>query len=153
MRISARRATESDLATLTSLYHLLEAEMSALSPVWPRASGLAGDPATTLARLLVTQEVEVGVGLIDEVVVGFVIAISEPLVVGEDRLATIRYLFTEPAAREVGVASAMLEHVIGEMEETGHLLFDADVLPGHRLAKNFFEAAGFKARHITMHRK
>jgi hypothetical protein len=25
------------------------------------------------------------------------------------------------------------------------------VSPGHRIAKNFFEANGFKARHIVMH--
>ena len=33
----------------------------------------------------------------------------------------------------------------------GHHLFDAHVLPGHRLAKNFFEAGGFSARTIVMH--
>ena len=30
--------------------------------------------------------------------------------------------------------------------------FDVRVLPGHRLAKNFFEANGFSARLIVMHR-
>lgn len=153
MRISARRADASDVGILTHLYELLVVEMSTLSPLWPQVSGLAGDPTHALHDLMASRDAEVGVGLIDDVVFGFVLAVSTPVVTGESRIATIRYLFTEPAAREVGVAAAMLDHVIAVMGDRGHELFDADVLPGHRLAKNFFEAAGFKARHITMHRK
>lgn len=153
MYITARRASVSDVPDLVYLYGLLEEEMTALSVIWPRASGLAGDPATTFTQLLSSESAEVGVGLIDESVFGFIVALSEPLVVGRDRIATIRYLFTEPPARGVGVAVAMLDHTIKVLEDSGHELFDAHVLPGHRMAKNFFETAGFKARHITMHRK
>jgi hypothetical protein len=38
-----------------------------------------------------------------------------------------------------------------EHRALGIRLFDARVLPGHRLAKNFFEAGGFSARLIIMH--
>jgi hypothetical protein len=37
------------------------------------------------------------------------------------------------------------------LRKRGISRFDAHVLPGHRLAKNFFEAGGFSARSITMH--
>jgi hypothetical protein len=37
------------------------------------------------------------------------------------------------------------------LRERGITKFDAHVLPGHRLAKNFFEAGGFSARSIIMH--
>jgi hypothetical protein len=40
---------------------------------------------------------------------------------------------------------------MGLLRQRGISLFDAYVLPGHRLVKNFFEAGGFSARSIIMH--
>jgi hypothetical protein len=45
----------------------------------------------------------------------------------------------------------MRELTLGILRDRGITKFDAHVLPGHRLAKNFFEAGGFAARSITMH--
>ena len=41
--------------------------------------------------------------------------------------------------------------VLDALRRQGLVRFDAHVLPGHRLAKNFFEAGGFSARSIVMH--
>jgi hypothetical protein len=41
--------------------------------------------------------------------------------------------------------------VLAELRQRGISKFDAHVLPGHRLAKNFFESGGFSARSIVMH--
>jgi ribosomal protein S18 acetylase RimI-like enzyme len=60
-------------------------------------------------------------------------------------------VFTEEAARGVGVGEAMRDAVMDDFAARGFRLFDAHVLPGHRLAKNFFEAGGFSARSIVMH--
>ncbi len=153
MKVAARTATSDDIPTLARLYEELASEMSALSPLWRPASGLRGEPSAAMAELLDDEDTEVCLASIDRVPVGFAVVTSEPLPASDERMARIRYIFTEQPAREVGAAAALLAHVIEVMEERGHSLFDADVLPGHRLAKNFFEAAGFKARHIVMHRK
>ena len=62
-----------------------------------------------------------------------------------------RYLYTEHDARGVGVADAMFHHAAAKMRAQGVQRFDAVVSPGHREAKNFYEAHGFSARRITMH--
>lgn len=153
MLVSARSAHADDVPELVRLYVELECEMRSLSPLWPAASGVAGDPSAAFAMLVDDPSVEVCVGTIDDVVVGLAAAFDEALPASPDRIVSIRYIFTELPAREVGVAAAMLELLFHAMEARGHTLFDAHVLPGHRLAKNFFEASGFKARHIVMHRK
>lgn len=153
MLVSARTATAADIPDLVRLYEGLEAEMDALSPLWIPASGLSGPPSDSLSALLDDESVELCVGAIDDAVVGLAAAFDEALPASRDRVVSIRYIYTEPPAREVGVAAAMLEFLLQAMESKGHTLFDAHVLPGHRLAKNFFESAGFKARHIIMHRK
>ena len=68
-----------------------------------------------------------------------------------ERIAAIRLVFVDEEARGVGLGEAMRDMLMDEFRTTGHTLFDAHVLPGHRLAKNFFEAGGFSARTIVMH--
>ena len=153
MLVSARSAHADDIPELARLYAELESEMRDLSPLWPAASGLAGQPTAAFSALLADPSVELCVGTIDDVAVGLAAAFDEALPASQDRMVSIRYIFTELPAREVGVAAAMLQFLFRAMESKGHTLFDAHVLPGHRLAKNFFEASGFKARHIVMHRK
>jgi hypothetical protein len=80
---------------------------------------------------------------------------SEPMLpqAGGEPIGVIRFVFTEPEAREVGVGEAMLEGLLTHLRSSGHRLFDAHVLPGHRLVKNFFESGGFSARSIVMHHR
>jgi ribosomal protein S18 acetylase RimI-like enzyme len=66
-------------------------------------------------------------------------------------VGSIRLVFSHPDAREVGLAEAMREAAMEEFRRRDITRFDAHVLPGHRLAKNFFEAGGFSARSIIMH--
>jgi hypothetical protein len=51
----------------------------------------------------------------------------------------------------VALGETMRDAVLEELRSRGITKFDAHVLPGHRLAKNFFEAGGFSARSIVMH--
>ena len=65
----------------------------------------------------------------------------------------VRLVYVEEPARTVGVGEAMLHGVLEEMRSWGLRRFDALVSPGHRLAKNFFESAGFSARLIKMYHR
>ncbi len=47
----------------------------------------------------------------------------------------------------------MLDAVVSWIASKGCRAIDVSVLPGQRETKNFYEAAGFKARLITMNRE
>ena len=110
-------------------------------------------PKTSLATCLEDELAAVFLGEIDEYPLGFIYGRSESLNVheGETRVGTIRFVFVEEEARGVGVGEIMRDALLDHFRSSGHTLFDAHVLPGHRLAKNFFEAGGFSARTIVMH--
>lgn len=94
------------------------------------------------------------VGEIDGAGVGFLFGRYEALLpqARGSVVASVRYIFTHPQAREVGVAEAMIDRYMTAARVDGVTRFDAHVSPGHRLSKNFFESHGFKARSIVMHR-
>ena len=68
-----------------------------------------------------------------------------------DEVVTIRFIYTDPEARGVGIGHEMAQDIIDHHTANGIEFFDARVSPGHRNAKNFFEAHGFSARLIVMH--
>lgn len=150
--VAARPATPEDLADLVRLYRLLEAEMEELRGLWKEADGLPEPVEDALAQAVVDPATLVYIGTADEVPFGFILAYSAPLLpqANGGRMATIKLVFTEEAARGVGVGEAMRDTVVDLLRAQGHRWFDAHVLPGHRLAKNFFEAGGFSARFIIM---
>lgn len=153
MTITARRAGTDDLAQLVALYRELEAEQTAIKPMWRLADGLAEPAAEALAAILQDRDSLLVIGEIDGVPLGFAWARSEPLLpqAGDVRAAVVRLIYTTPEARGVGVGDAMIKDVLAEFRSRGYRLFDARVSPGHRLAKNFFESNGFSARLIVMH--
>lgn len=153
MKVSARAAIRGDLEELLRLYRLLEAEMIPLEPVWPDADGLPEPESAALEVLIDDPDATVLVGEIDGVATGMLIGRRESLTGRDGRLqvGSVRFVFTEPAAREVGVGEAMLEAFLAAERAAGVVLFDAHVTPGHRLTKNFFESKGFSARSIVMH--
>lgn len=152
MNVTARLATSDDVPLLACLYAELEAEMIPLHPMWPKADGLEHPIVDSLADCIVGDDVVVLIGEIDSVGFGFMIGFVEPLLerVGEV-IGAVRYVFTHLEAREVGVGEAMLDQMLDELRTRGIVRFDAHVLPGHRLVKNFFESGGFSARSIVMH--
>lgn len=155
LNVAARPATADDLGDLVRLYRLLVTEMREYHPMWELADGL-GEPVDEVLELaLEDPNTAIYLGVIDDVTLGFILARSEPLLppaTGE-RIGSIRLVFTEPAAREVGVGEAMLDAILAHLRGRDHRLFDAHVLPGHRLVKNFFESGGFSARSIVMHHR
>lgn len=149
MQITARDATEADLSTIERHYDDFAAEQAALRPLWHESEGLAEPIDESLAKLVASGAVTVG--SIDDTVLGFLLAEERTLVDGEERVGVIRYIYTDPEARGVGVADQMFRHAVGKLRAEGIEAFDATVSPGHREAKNFYEAHGFSARRITMH--
>lgn len=153
MKITARRATTDDLATLLMLYRELEAEQTAIKPIWRLADGLAEPAQAALAEIMDDPDSVVVIGEIDGVALGFAWARGEELLpqAADGRVAVVRLIHTTREARGVGVGDVMIKDVLAEFRRRGHRLFDARVSPGHRLAKNFFESNGFSARLIVMH--
>jgi GNAT superfamily N-acetyltransferase len=153
MEVTSRLARRDDLAVLEQLYRLLEKEMTQLHPMWPRADGLPEPLPEALAALLDDPDTVVVIGEIDGHPFGFLAARIEELLpqANGERVGSIRLVFVEEEAREVGVGEAMREHALDLLRQRGLRRFDAHVLPGHRLVKNFFEAGGFSARSIVMH--
>lgn len=153
MKVEARQATHSDIGALTRLYRSLEDEMTELHPMWPMADGLDEPVEESLSRSLDDPNTITLIGTIDGYPFGFLQARVESLLHQADgeRIGSIRLIFVDHDAREVAVGEAMRDVALDMFRSRGITKFDAHVLPGHRLAKNFFEAGGFSARSIIMH--
>ena len=154
MNISSRNATPDDVDELIRMYRLLEAEQAALRPLWPLADGLDEPIVGSFHDILVDDESVLLIGTLDDVPLGFLWARPEDLLAqaAGERVGVVRLIFTEEDARGVGIADAMMTSALDRLRGSGLRYFDARVSPGHRLAKNFFESNGFKARLIFMHR-
>jgi GNAT superfamily N-acetyltransferase len=153
MEVGSRRATADDLPVLVDLYRSLEKEMVTLHPMWPLADGLAEPVEDSMARSLEDPDTAIYLGTIDGVPVGLLLMRIEALLpqAGGAKVGAIHLVFVDHDAREIGVGETMRDQALTEHRALGIRLFDAHVLPGHRLAKNFFEAGGFAARLIVMH--
>jgi ribosomal protein S18 acetylase RimI-like enzyme len=150
--VTSRPATIADIPELGRLYRRLEAEMTDLHQMWPVADGLPEPIEESFFRVLEDPEIEVLVGEIDRVPFGFLLCRVEGLLpqAGGERVGSIRLVFVEEEAREVGLGEALRDAAMASLRSRGISKFDAHVLPGHRLAKNFFESGGFSARSIVM---
>jgi GNAT superfamily N-acetyltransferase len=117
------------------------------------SDGLAEPVEESLADALADPDTLVFLGHYEGYPFGFVLARVECLLpqAAGLRVGAIRLVYVDQAAREVAVGETMREAVLTELRGRGITRFDAHVLPGHRLAKNFFEQGGFSARHIVMH--
>lgn len=153
MTATARLATSADLDLLVDLYALLEEEMVALSDLWPLADGLPEPVTDSWTEVLSDPDAVTVIGSYEGYPFGFVMARIESLLpqAGDLRVGSIRLVFVDEEARGVGVGEVMRQTVLDHLRQRGVTRFDAHVLPGHRLAKNFFEQGGFSARHIVMH--
>lgn len=153
MEVASRLAGPDDLPVLIGLYRELEAEMTSIHPMWPLADGLPEPVDLAFKNALVDESTIVYLGMIDDVPFGFLVARIEgllPQAKGE-QIGSIRLVFVEFDAREVGIGETMRDRAMSDMRQQGITRFDAHVLPGHRLVKNFFESGGFAARSIIMH--
>ncbi len=104
-----------------------------------------------LVELLAESDRLVVVGTLDDVVTGFATGHVEEF--GHHGLhGVLDACFVEEGARGVGLGRLLLDEVLAWLDGRGCLGVDGLALPGDRDAKSFYEAAGFKARLLTMHR-
>ncbi|HUR77708.1 MAG TPA: GNAT family N-acetyltransferase [Acidimicrobiales bacterium] len=147
---SVRAARESDIpyvaamaeAAAAALHGSRGAELMLLREAQP-------PDATQLADWLRAGDVTVQVGLLDDVPVAAAVGHLEVLT-GGTRLAVVTMLWVDEPARSVGVGEALLGGLVAWARGAGCESIDAYALPGERITKNFFEAAGFKARLLTV---
>lgn len=153
MIVTARPATAEDVPQLVAFYRDLEKEQLALRPLWDVAEGLREPIADSFHALIGRTDVRLVIGELDGVPLGFALTTLDDMLPQAQgaQVATIRLIFTEPEARGVGIGHAMATDSLDHFTERGVRFFDARVSPGHRNAKNFFEAHGFSARLIVMH--
>lgn len=153
MNVTARLATDEDVAVLVEMYRELEKEMVGLHAMWPVADGLDEPVADSFRDALANEDAIVIIGEIEDYPFGFLLARVERLLAQADgeQVGAIRLIYVDLEAREVALGEVMRETVLADLRGRGITKFDAHVLPGHRLAKNFFESGGFSARSIIMH--
>lgn len=153
MNVTSRLAVPEDVAMFVEMYGMLEEEMVALHKMWPLSDGLNEPIALSFSKALEDQGTLVLIGEIEHVAFGFLLARTEGLLdqAEGEVIGSIRLIYVEPSAREVAVGEAMRDMALQVFRSAGMTKFDAHVLPGHRLAKNFFESGGFSARSIIMH--
>lgn len=153
MELSSRTATSADVGRLVELYTTMEDEQVVRKPIWALTDGLDTPFETTLLAAVEDDDMFLHVGTIDGAVVGFVWASIVPMLDRADgeQIGRIRLIYTEPAARGVGVGHTMVTDMTDLLRSKGVTQFDAPVGPGQRAAKNFFEAHQFAARSIVMY--
>ena len=149
---TARLAHEDDRSACSELLSL------ALAATRSVRGGVALARTTTGDQLLERwmgggpPEAAVYVGEFHHVVVGLAAATafvrpSETALSGR-----IECCYVEEGARGVGVGTALMESVVAWCNERGCRDIDALALPGDRLTKQRFEAAGFTTRLLVLNR-
>lgn len=150
---SVRRADDGDLARICELARHARAELAdQRGGVLLREREARAEPVEAALRELVgSPDGAVFAGLLDDAVVGYALVHVEPL--GDGRaLAVCDELYVEPDARTVAVGESLAAAVVAFARARGCIGVDAYALPGNRATKNFFEAHGFRARLLVMHR-
>ena len=150
---SARPATADDLPAIVALATDLRTHLSAErgGPLWSTHDALAPPSVHQLAERLANPELATIVGTLDGHVLAYGLAHLEPLARGNGLLGVIDELYVAEPARAVGLGETLLGALVSWCTDAHCVGIDATALPGDRQAKNFFEAAGFKARRLVMH--
>jgi GNAT superfamily N-acetyltransferase len=106
---------------------------------------LAEQPAVgDWVELITNDSCWVGVADLD----GFVVGYLELAVVGS--IATVRQVYVEPEARELGFGDGLLDAARHEAVDRGCAALEGVALPGDRDTKNLYERAGITARKIIV---
>lgn len=151
---AARPATDADLPRLAVLVEEAVAEQAEArgGAVWAARETRARPAGSSLATDLAAEDHLVLAGTIDGAVVGYAVVHTEPLRDGT-LLGVLTDIYVEPGARGVGVGEHLVDAVVAWCAERKCRGVDGLALPGNRGTKNFFEAHGFTARVIVVHRR
>jgi len=153
MEEASRPATVEDLPRIVELARLLRSELGAMrgGGLWLAREAWPEPLEQAYGALVERDDALLVVGTIDGAIVGFGAVTLEHLR-SDATLGVITDLFVEEPARAVGVGDAVADALVTFCTRHGCVGVDAFALPGHRAAKNFFEAHGLSARALVMHR-
>lgn len=151
---AARPATDADLPRLAALVEEAVAEQAAArgGAVWAEREARARPAGGSLVAELAAEDHLVLAGTIDEAVVGYAAVHTEALRDGT-LLGVLTDIYVEPGARGVGLGEHLVDAAVAWCAERRCRGVDGLALPGNRGTKNFFEAHGFTARAIIVHRR
>lgn len=148
---SARPAVRSELATIEALATECRDGLAGQRGASMWLAREAPD-LTEFGEAISPADSEVVAGLIDDVIVGYALVVTEPLR-GDERVARLLDLYVQPEARGVGVGESMMAELLTFARSQKCHGIDAVALPGDRATKNFFETHGLVARAIVVHRR
>lgn len=150
---TARPATVDDLPAVAALAAELRSDLAGQrgGDLWASHEALPAPTEASLALRLADPALTTLVGTLDGVVLGYALGHLSALADGRTLAVVDELLVAEPA-RAVGLGEVLLGALTDWATGAGALGLDATALPGDRQAKNFFEAAGFTARRLVMHR-
>ena len=138
------------LATPTDAAQLSDLEREARAALVGQRGGdrwLVEHPAIDGAWSRRFADADVLVGLIDDVVIGYIVA-----ELGDDKIVRIDQVWVTPEARELGFGDELLAAAIDRGRTRGAVAVEGQALPGDRHTKNLYERAGIVARLIVTHR-
>jgi GNAT superfamily N-acetyltransferase len=148
---TARASRVADLDDLVPLWEAAVDELDGQRGGFLLAGSLTrSDIRDYLKSALEDPDRLVVAGFLDGVVMGVASAYAERH--RREPVGVLEIIYVEPAARQVGVAEAMVELVLAWCRDHHLAGLDAPALPGNRAAKSFFEDHGFQARLLVMHR-
>lgn len=155
--LTARPATDADLAALVALYEEAVVEVSGHrgGKALVGTAGRQGPVEPSFVSHLTAPEqfVVVAVGSPrpqGEDVVGYGTCRARAMTTGEV-LGVIEELYVRPAHRRQGLGSAMADLLVAWCREKNCVGVDAWALPGSRTVKSFYESRRFTARALIMH--
>lgn len=148
-----RNATESDHGRIVELAEGLRNELRAMrgGDLWSRREATESPLDEAVDLWLNDPRYTLLVGTYEGSIVGYGLMEKETLT-DQSHLGVIHEIYVEDASRAVSVGESLLDGLAEAANEQNCAGLDVRVLPGHRLAKNFFEAQDFRARLIVMHR-
>jgi GNAT superfamily N-acetyltransferase len=151
--LEVRSAGPDDIVRLVELYEAAGSELRAMrgGRVLLGLNGRARPLATSFRHQADDPAARLVVAVLGGDVVGYASCVSRPLP-GPERLGVVEELYVSPPARRGGVGRALAESLLSWCRAQGCTGIDASALPGNRAVKSFFEANGFTARLLVMHR-
>jgi len=152
-RPEARVAGPGDQGRLVELWTEAERELVVMrgGRVLLGLNGRSAPVALSFASQLGDPAQRLVVGVLATQVVGYGSCRTRTLA-GSDLLGSIEDLYVVPEARRQGVGGAIAGALLEWCHAEGCTGVDANALPGSRAVKSFFEANGFTARLLVMHR-
>ncbi|MEB3774599.1 MAG: GNAT family N-acetyltransferase [Desulfurococcales archaeon] len=142
--LSVRRASESDLESLSRLVYRFYSFNQEFDPAWALDAD-AENIAAELAKEYISGEDLVLVADYDNEVVGYIrIVVMENRILASKRLGVIKELYVLPPFRGRGIASRLIAEAQKRLEEAGVKHIAAEFPSANYVAEEFYKSLRFR---------